>query len=457
MMLFTPTFSQDDRIPLEEREGAALTLAEEQVRAGDTASARLTLAQLELFPLSLQSRARLILALRRAELYLSLHDQVSYLDLMMPILAVLLRHRKEMLTNTAAQEFASLDSAARSGRWRRLAQDRGPSRGGEEGPAPPGLFRSKEMEEEVLEEAPEGLQVPDFELEEWVGPRDHKIISDSMLVKAVEEVLQLLILKACHEEGQALATAALTVFNDTVIDKQSKSRVRRLLAELYLEGGKPGAAFEEMRRVCAQWPSSTAVWNFYARVVAAAGSAGHGLKYLLPLRQKAPATAPLILSLAHCLAMQGSYNRAISELFQALRLEKEGEGPQPLVLLCLALAFLGCAMGRRAVDRPATLLYAFSFLEEYSQQRKNSQEAEYNMGRAAQQLGLMHLALEFYKRVLNSSPPPLEQGMVGIGKGQAPARDLDLRREAAHNMALIYRASGADQLAREILRQHLTV
>jgi general transcription factor 3C polypeptide 3 (transcription factor C subunit 4) len=79
------------------------------------------------------------------------------------------------------------------------------------------------------------------------------------------------------------------------------------------------------------------------------------------------------------------------------------------------------------------------------------------MGRAAQQLGLMHLALEFYNRVLETEPPPPEQGQLGRGRGPGPARDLDLRREAAHNMALIYRASGADELAREVLRQHLSV
>ncbi len=77
----------------------------------------------------------------------------------------------------------------------------------------------QDMEEEVLDETPEGLQVPDFELEDWGGSPDHKIISDSMLVKAVEEVLQVLKFRACHEEGQALATAGLTIFNDTVIDK----------------------------------------------------------------------------------------------------------------------------------------------------------------------------------------------------------------------------------------------
>lgn len=33
----------------------------------------------------------------------------------------------------------------------------------------------------------------------------------------------------------------------------------------------------------------------------------------------------------------------------------------------------------------------------------------------------------------------------------------DLRREAAYNLALIYKASGAGALAKQVLRQHLTV
>jgi hypothetical protein len=34
---------------------------------------------------------------------------------------------------------------------------------------------------------------------------------------------------------------------------------------------------------------------------------------------------------------------------------------------------------------------------------------------------------------------------------------LDLRREAAFNLSLIYRQSGADLLAKQLLRQHLTI
>lgn len=60
------------------------------------------------------------------------------------------------------------------------------------------------------------------------------------------------------------------------------------------------------------------------------------------------------------------------------------------------------------------------------------------MGRLAQQLGLPHLAAQSYRALLE-------------GPGTK-----HLAREAAHNLALIYRASGSPGLARQVLRRHLT-
>lgn len=38
--------------------------------------------------------------------------------------------------------------------------------------------------------------------------------------------------------------------------------------------------------------------------------------------------------------------------------------------------------------------------------RRNPQEAAYNLGRAAHHLGLLHIAVPYYERVLESAPPP---------------------------------------------------
>jgi hypothetical protein len=83
-----------------------------------------------------------------------------------------------------------------------------------------------------------------------------------------------------------------------------RQRIRVLMTQILLDQGKASQAYEYMRGVCHQWPESVAVWNLYARVAAAVGSAGHGSKLLTPLRQKIPHSVPLMVNLAHCCAMQ---------------------------------------------------------------------------------------------------------------------------------------------------------
>lgn len=93
------------------------------------------------------------------------------------------------------------------------------------------------------------------------------------------------------------------------------------------------------------------------------------------------------------------------------------------------------------------------------------QEAAYNLGRAYQQLNLMHLAIPYYEHALRLA---VEQNKVaasaraGDGATAAPFPTIPavvgLEREAAYNLFLIYRShKGSERLAREVLRQHLTI
>ena len=72
------------------------------------------------------------------------------------------------------------------------------------------------------------------------------------------------------------------------------------------------------------------------------------------------------------------------------------------------------------------------------------------------------MAVHFYEQALDE-PPVAEGTNYGPRDGfegseqDPPFGACDLRREAAHNLALIHRASGADELARAVLRKHLTV
>lgn len=50
----------------------------------------------------------------------------------------------------------------------------------------------------------------------------------------------------------------------------------------------------------------------------------------------------------------------------------------------------------------------FSFLFRYLDLRGPCQESFYNLGRSLHQLGLLHLAIHYYQKVLELPPPTLE-------------------------------------------------
>ncbi len=121
----------------------------------------------------------------------------------------------------------------------------------------------------------------------------------------------------------------------------------------------------------------------------------------------------------------------------------------------------------------------------YEEQRGNVHESSYNIGRAAHQLGLLHLAQHYYQNALAAAPGAEAQGkdsgdaesggdggVAGEGRGggtmvvvpdahssgaEQQAASLNLSREIAHNLAIIYTASGAPELARELRLKYLTV
>jgi general transcription factor 3C polypeptide 3 (transcription factor C subunit 4) len=97
--------------------------------------------------------------------------------------------------------------------------------------------------------------------------------------------------------------------------------------------------------------------------------------------------------------------------------------------------------------RPArTCTCTCAHLQAYARRRGLPQEVAYNAGRAAHQLGLTALACQYYEAAL-AAPP---------ARGLERQRG-DLSREAAHNLVLLYSASGASTLAREVMMRHLVV
>ncbi len=92
-------------------------------------------------------------------------------------------------------------------------------------------------------------------------------------------------------------------------------------------------------------------------------------------------------------------------------------------------------------------------------------ETAYNVGRAAHQLGLPHLAAYAYRRALGDEPssgaplPPANPPHALPGSAAAsvaPFGALDVRREAAFNLVLLLRAGGDAAGAYDVMQRFLT-
>jgi general transcription factor 3C polypeptide 3 (transcription factor C subunit 4) len=126
----------------------------------------------------------------------------------------------------------------------------------------------------------------------------------------------------------------------------------------------------------------------------------------------------------------------------------------PLICLSLAMAYLHRSMQRQSDNRHYHLAQALAFLDGYRKHCENEEELQYNFGRVFHHLGILDLAVKHYENVLARAderikdPPMQLQGEEGI---------LDLSKEAAYNLSIIYYTRNAPELARDVVSRYLSV
>ena len=135
-----------------------------------------------------------------------------------------------------------------------------------------------------------------------------------------------------------------------------------------------------------------------------------------------------------------SFQPAMGYLLRAYELQPN----DPLLCLVSAVASLCRATNRQVDNRNHTIVQGLALLSQYAALRGPVSEVEYNFGRAFHQLGLVHLAVPRYRRVL-------ELATADPGPG------FDMSREAAYNLALIYTASESPELAAQLYDEWLVV
>ncbi|KAH6932571.1 hypothetical protein HPB50_007616 [Hyalomma asiaticum] len=129
-------------------------------------------------------------------------------------------------------------------------------------------------------------------------------------------------------------------------------------------------------------------------------------RFCLRLLYKYPDSVPLGMLNGHNALVSGTYKHSLAEYVQLL--STVGSEEDPLLLLCAGLSLLHMSCQKFSARRHWLLVQAMGFLDRYLHARP-SQEALFNMGRALQQIGFPHLALNMYERALNT--PPAVEGM----------------------------------------------
>lgn len=148
--------------------------------------------------------------------------------------------------------------------------------------------------------------------------------------------------------------------------------------------------------------------------------------------------------LANNALLSGCNNFGMAYLIDLLK-----ENPSPFFNLLSGIMYLQIAFRKSTLHKTNLLQIVYGFMQKYARNRSKDalQEVYYNMGRLYQHVGLLHLAVVYYEKVLG-----FESEITNKYH-----EILDLKREAAFNLHLIYKKSENYIAARSILMKYIVV
>lgn len=188
----------------------------------------------------------------------------------------------------------------------------------------------------------------------------------------------------------------------------------------------------------------TNYWNLLNVIIQKAEDSRHN-RFIMRLLSRQDAFSYLqILHANNCL-VSGTYKYALNDYIALFKV-----GPSSLLALLLAVTLLQMAYQKYAAKKNQLVLQAFAFLKKYSQLRGKDceQETHYNTARAFHQLGLYPAALHHYKLALETPPPDFNKKNPNF---------LDLKKEAAFNIHIIYSQAENYTLARKYLEEYVVI
>ncbi|CAH8625355.1 unnamed protein product [Schistosoma intercalatum] len=202
-------------------------------------------------------------------------------------------------------------------------------------------------------------------------------------------------------------------------------------------------AFLELRKIQKQWSEYNQYWNVMNLAITLSRDFKH-CRFLDRLVTKDSLNLAIGTIASSDTLVRGSYRYAIARLINM----REKFPDDALLTLLLAVGFLSMSMQKHIGSRHLAVLQAVGFLGEYKRLRGDCQEVYYNIARACHQLSITHMAIHYYEKVLDMEP---------IGNNPEEKSLTNLYKEAAFNLALLYRTNGNPSMARHILQKYVVI
>ena len=275
---------------------------------------------------------------------------------------------------------------------------------------------------------------------------DNVRISDNDVFAAIISGAEVAIRLNQPEDASAIVNNALSFSAGSVLTREQTATLRYLKSLVAYKSGDLQEAAANCRSVLEVFPTSVTVWNMLLQMAVDHPRALSIGTSKLAKRLVANSVddsmrgrlVPLMAS-GHVHTWNKKWSIAMHDFLTALTLAPNDHE----VTLAAAISLLHMATrNSNEQQRHALALRAVVLLERTAELNSaHPQEGMYNLARGLHHLGWSHLARPVYERCL-------EMPVTGA---------VDLRREAAYNLSLIYRKSNATGLARAILRTYMTV
>ncbi|XP_070160553.1 general transcription factor 3C polypeptide 3 isoform X2 [Polyergus mexicanus] len=193
-------------------------------------------------------------------------------------------------------------------------------------------------------------------------------------------------------------------------------------------------------RVCQRSNS----WNLLNIIIQRAQDLRHN-RFIMRLLGREDVFSYLHIMHANNCLVSGTYKYALNGYISLFKV-----APSALLALLIGVTQLQMACQKMSAKKSQLVIQALAFFKKYMQLRgkDGKQETYYNMARAFHQIGLFPSAIHFYKLVLEEDPGDLVKPHANL---------LDLKKEAAFNLHLIYLQSENHLLARMYLENYITI